>query len=399
MPANSPPPESEPRPFPDPYHIVDALRALESRWVPENRSLVSSLANVGPTCLSLLHSFGSLRVFAWLRPVIAPLLAGACVMIVALASLLALRGGGGLNRDAIGGSGGISRRGGAIGNGGVIGGVNRGGNGGAGGGEEFKVDMWVEREMLRHAEAVYQDNMRRRSEFFGGRSQPLDLDMRQEVESVLVAAYPCPMEERLGIWADGGKWICNMRTFIPEQPIIYSIGSNGEYTFEQDISARLHSRPFTFDPFLDPVLEQTMLRLPFLSFEAVGLAAKSTLEKWKEETKGKAFMTLDQVMTKHNHTHIDILKIDCEGCEAVVLFDILPAADVAEGTRPLPLGTPPIGQMIIEFHDVGNPSKTLFLVYHLEKMGYRIFHVEQNAQHPECCTEISFIHESLIYPI
>ncbi|CAI7839648.1 unnamed protein product [Closterium sp. NIES-53] len=103
------------------------------------------------------------------------------------------------------------------------------------------------------------------------------------------------------------------------------------------------------------------------------------------------------VMRKHNHTHIDVLKIDCEGCEAVVLFDILPAVGVAEGTRPLPLGTPPIGQLIIEFHDVGNPSKTLFMVYHLEKMGYRIFHVEQNAQHPECCTEISFIHESLVY--
>ncbi|CAI5503798.1 unnamed protein product [Closterium sp. Naga37s-1] len=271
-------------------------------------------------------------------------------MIICLASLLALRGGDVPNRDSIAG-GGISRRGGALGSGGVIGGVNHGGNGGVGGGEEFKVDLWVEREMLLHAETVYQDNMRRRSEFFGGRSQPLDLEMRQELESVLVAAYPCPMEERLGIWADGGKWICNMKSFMPEKPIIYSIGSNGEYTFERDIAARLHTRPFTFDPFLDPAMEHTMMRLPFLSFEAVGLAAKSTVEQWKAETKGKAFMTLEQVMRKHNHTHIDVLKIDCEGCEAVVLFDILPAVGVAEGTRPLPLGSPPIGQLIIEFHE------------------------------------------------
>ncbi|CAI5940166.1 unnamed protein product [Closterium sp. NIES-64] len=364
-------------------------------------------------------------------------------MIICLASLLALRGGDVPSRDSVAG-GGISRRGGSLGSGGVIGGVARGGNGGVGGGEEFKVDLWVEREMLLHAETVYQDNMRRRSEFFGGRSQPLDLEMRQELESVLVAVYPCPMEERLGIWADGGKWICNMKSFIPEKTVIYSIGSNGEYTFERDIASRLHTRPFTFDPFLDPTMEHTMMRLPFLSFEAVGLAAKSTVEQWKAETKGKAFMTLEQVMRKHNHTHIDVFKIDCEGCEAVVLFDILPAVGVPEGTRPLPLGSPPIGQLIIEFHDVGNPSKTLFMVYHLEKMGYcilslppqppthtilpscalpvplhlgsvgnpsktlfmvyhlekmgyRIFHVEQNAQHPECCTEISFIHESLVY--
>ncbi|CAI5460976.1 unnamed protein product [Closterium sp. Yama58-4] len=193
--------------------------------------------------------------------------------------------------------------------------------------------------------------MRRRSEFFGGRSQPLDLEMRQELESVLAAAYPCPMEERLGIWADGGKWICNMKSFMPEKPIVYSIGSNGEYTFERDIAARLHTCPFTFDPFLDPAMEHTMMRLPFLSFEAVGLAAKSTVEQWKRETKGKAFMTLEQVMRKHNHTHIDVFKIDCEGCEAVVLFDILPAVGVPEGTRPLPLGSPPIGQLIIEFHE------------------------------------------------
>ncbi|CAI7814553.1 unnamed protein product [Closterium sp. NIES-53] len=294
MPASSPPPESGPRPYPDPYHIVDALRALESRWVPENRSLVSSLSNAGRAFLSLLNAFTSLRVFSWLRPVLPALLTGACVMIICLASLLALRGGGVLNRDSIAG-GGISRRGGALGGGGVIGGVNLGGNGGLGGGEEFKVDLWVEREMLLHAETIYQDNMRRRSEFFGGRSQPLDLEMRQELESVMVAAYPCPMEERLGIWADGGKWICNMKSFIPEKPVIYSIGSNGEYTFEQDIAARLHTRPFTFDPFLDPAMEHTMMRLPFLSFEAVGLAAKSTVEQWKAETKGKAFMTLEQV--------------------------------------------------------------------------------------------------------
>ncbi|CAI5938644.1 unnamed protein product [Closterium sp. NIES-64] len=125
-------------------------------------------------------------------------------MIICLASLLALRGGDVPSRDSVAG-GGISRRGGSLGSGGVIGGVARGGNGGVGGGEEFKVDLWVEREMLLHAETVYQDNMRRRSEFFGGRSQPLDLEMRQELESVLVAVYPCPMEERLGIWADGGK--------------------------------------------------------------------------------------------------------------------------------------------------------------------------------------------------
>ncbi|CAI7793964.1 unnamed protein product [Closterium sp. NIES-54] len=47
---------------------------------------------------------------------------------------------------------------------------------------------------------------------------------------------------------------------------------------------------------------------------------------------------------------------------------------------------------------VNNPGITLPMVYHLESVGYLLYHVEPNAQHPDCCIELAFIHQSLLQP-
>ncbi|CAI5999255.1 unnamed protein product [Closterium sp. NIES-64] len=40
--------------------------------------------------------------------------------------------------------------------------------------------------------------------------------------SVVMPTFPCPKEERVGVWADGRKWLCNMKTFLPDNPVVYS---------------------------------------------------------------------------------------------------------------------------------------------------------------------------------
>jgi hypothetical protein len=52
-------------------------------------------------------------------------------------------------------------------------------------------------------------------------------------------AYNCPLKEKVGIdrkLGDNGKWLCGVRTYLQKPNcVIYSFGSNGETTFEQDV--------------------------------------------------------------------------------------------------------------------------------------------------------------------
>lgn len=41
---------------------------------------------------------------------------------------------------------------------------------------------------------------------------------------------------RMGRAGDGGKWVCNPE-MIPENALVYSFGSNGEFGFEQNVLA------------------------------------------------------------------------------------------------------------------------------------------------------------------
>ncbi|CAI5519891.1 unnamed protein product [Closterium sp. Naga37s-1] len=263
--------------------------------------------------------------------------------------------------------------------------------------------------------------------------QPPNLDMLQSQLSILVPTFPCPKEERVGVWADGRKWLCNMKTFLPDNPVVYSIGSGGEYSFEKDIFFKFPlTRPLTFDPFLDPSLASSMQALSFLRFLPIGLAGAGVIERARVDRPGVQFMTVGEVMGANNHSYVDVLKVDCDGCEEGLVYDIKPgrregggggAGDgvgdgsggggrgegggggegreeevLEEFSRVKPFGNPAIGQILIDLHHVNNPGITLPMVYHLESVGYLLYHVEPNAQHPDCCIELAFIHQSLLQP-
>jgi len=55
-------------------------------------------------------------------------------------------------------------------------------------------------------------------------------------------------------------------------PVVVSVGSRGDSSFEADANANTGAIPHTFDPFLAPALDRAMKeRVPYLHFHSIGL--------------------------------------------------------------------------------------------------------------------------------
>ncbi|GJP33990.1 hypothetical protein CLOM_g18475 [Closterium sp. NIES-68] len=249
------------------------------------------------------------------------------------------------------------------------------------------------------AEANYWENRVLRRRACGGALQPAPDSMNDVMMKllVLIPTYPCPIYERVGEWGDGGKWTCLLPSAIQKDPVVYSVGSYGQYSFEESINKILHVKPYTFDPFLTLNTIAHMKAVPILHFNEIGLSANSSLQTYRDKYPGLKFMTLEGMMQMLNHTYVDVFKIDCEGCEEALLTELGAANNNAAAQLTIHGGTLPFGQILIEFHQMNLTLVTLPLFYTLENLGYRMFSIEYNQQCPLCC-EMSFIHESLVQP-
>lgn len=112
-----------------------------------------------------------------------------------------------------------------------------------------------------------------------------------------------------------------------------SVGSNKQYDFEESLFRELNAFSYTFDPTLKPRDVEFMQSLPFLHFEPLGLAPTGGATE--------EYITLRDMVNVTGRPFIDVLKIDCEGCEYAVLTDL------AEVYRKK---SPPFKQLCIEFH-------------------------------------------------
>lgn len=121
-----------------------------------------------------------------------------------------------------------------------------------------------------------------------------------------------------------------------------SIGSKCEYQFEEDIYNIFGVQTHTFDPFLAPVNVTVMSNLPFVHYYPIGLAGISKVPELKKKFPYKKFLTLQQMMVTTKLDFIDVLKVDCEGCEYAVISDLL---RLHKEDR-----APPFGQLAIEIH-------------------------------------------------
>lgn len=173
------------------------------------------------------------------------------------------------------------------------------------------------------------------------------------------------IKHRLG---DGGKWICDPhRITEQDECLVYSIGSNNDFSFEQSVLDNIghHCEIHTFD---------------FGNFSAG--AAKLGYRLHKGENKSAViyhqiglgadeppkYKSLKTVVNElgHNNRTVDIFKIDCEGCEwstAKHWFE----ADIT------------LRQIQVELHK-SNPKTTPDFFDLLYENNYVITHKESNIE-------------------
>jgi hypothetical protein len=195
--------------------------------------------------------------------------------------------------------------------------------------------------------------------------------------------YRCPgVVEKLGKMGDGGKWVCGVDTLLQRSGcVVYSFGSNGDASFEKAILEHTACSVWTFDPTLNEVATAKVTAVPGLNFTAVGLSDKDGSLELRGQV--RPVRTLRTLMQERGHTWIDVLKMDIEGAEWPVLNAFIEA------------GTPlPATQAQIEFH-LRKPGDAVDTMVGLDKLGMRVFHVEENNYCKTCpgrAYELAFGH-------
>jgi len=173
-------------------------------------------------------------------------------------------------------------------------------------------------------------------------------------------SFHCEFEERIGQMGDGGKWVCDperIRKRVKsgnDKCLIYSVGSNGDFSFEESVLAQISHKceVHTFDP-----MKAGVWKAPEgVQYHSVALGMDAPAKP------------LAQIVKELGHSgrKIDLFKIDCEGCE----WDTFKSW-FGSGVD--------IRQILVELHWRANPEKAHELFEFLFKQGYVIFNKEPNT--------------------
>jgi hypothetical protein len=192
----------------------------------------------------------------------------------------------------------------------------------------------------------------------------------------------CFSEERFGsdvryrAFGDGPKFICGV-DFIARQSahqgrkcLVYSVGSNNNVDFEKAVHTFMNGCEIhTFDP----TLSKPFVGGQYATFHPWGLGEDGVAGKVGGKVwEGKSFETIIRKLGHENRT-IDILKIDCEGCEWVTmvpLFELISSAKVK------------VDQILIELHlhlELRSNTQLKDFFWGADKAKMRVFHKERNG--------------------
>lgn len=230
-----------------------------------------------------------------------------------------------------------------------------------------------------------------------GASEPAGTWYQNNVEPL----FACAGEERLGKQGDGGKWVCNPGELAKKPKcLVYSIGSNNKFDFESALLDKVskNCEIHVFDHTVSTLRLVSKQRKPWrVHFHQIGLAAMTSSDE------GGAFKSLSDMVRDLGHVGrtIDILKIDCEGCEWTTFASWFDAPVT-------------ISQILVEVHqgtivskdgssddDEARkfpPAKRFFQRLHDE--NFAIFHKEANIQwtaFENLCLEFSLVRLPRVY--
>jgi len=196
--------------------------------------------------------------------------------------------------------------------------------------------------------------------------------------------FSCQFERRIGFPngnGDGPKWICDphrIKRLAQERKaknathpgcVVYSIGSNGDFSFEAGLEEEVgpgvcEFHIFDMKNYTDKMLQYNISRAHFHQW---GLKKQD----WDADIKpNQTFYGMRDTMQLLGHEGldvIDIFKIDCESCEWSTFKDWLGE------------GIPALMQIQVELHKAKPEAIELFEFLE-EQGGYVRFHKEPNIQ-------------------
>jgi hypothetical protein len=188
---------------------------------------------------------------------------------------------------------------------------------------------------------------------------------------------------------DGPKFVCGV-DFIAKKAknegcLVYSVGSNNDISFEKAVKAHMGCEIHTFDP---TVPEANFVGHDVATFHEWGFGEDNS-------ELGPAYKSAATVIKELGHTGraIDIFKIDCEGCEVMVMAPLLES--IANGDVQ-------VNQVQIELHQLegfasdGAALENFFGA--VDKANFRIFHKERNQWGCQGyrCLEYSLVNEKFL---
>ncbi|XP_046331569.1 probable methyltransferase-like protein 24 isoform X1 [Haliotis rufescens] len=209
----------------------------------------------------------------------------------------------------------------------------------------------------------------------------------------------CRRIERLGNVEDGGWDVCIDSRFRPRKPcIVFSVGINNDFTFDDAVNAKYTCEVHSYDPSMGL---KDHLHKPDMHFHATGLASYNgkTASGWRMRTLGFLRNESDSGLKRRP---IDILKMDIEGMEWGVIPEMIRSRSH--------IG---IKQLYIEFHThlfkngkyIYETTRDQYLTYlkilrQLHHAGFRIFWTHKNfackfesiyGPHRVSCNELYFV--------
>ena len=198
-------------------------------------------------------------------------------------------------------------------------------------------------------------------------------------------------EQRYDAFGDGPKFLCGVDLISSsaskskdEKCLVYSVGSRNNVDFEMAVHKFIGCETHTFDPTVEKFVGDE-----YATFHQWGLGLDGANYQMK------SFETIINDLGHQNRT-IDILKIDCEGCEFTTmspLLDLIIAGKVK------------VNQIQVEVHPddiIKNADVVVEMIATLfnkmDEAKFRIFHKERNhwGYNGYKCLEYAFVNEDFL---
>lgn len=215
------------------------------------------------------------------------------------------------------------------------------------------------------AEAHYEKQMSARFEYLNN----VKGEQWNTLYTVIVPEVFCPYSVRVGSVNDGGKYVCTPGRMPRGHCSVYSLGINGDISFDREIQAFNNNRCriFGYDKDVQPEEVKSLYQKINGNLMAAEIAPVT-----RQEANN---YTLGDLVKRNNDSSVEFLKMDIEYAEHDVLIPFLEEYRVC--------------QIFVEIH--GEAQQQLHLVRRIALLNYGLFSCQPNAHCRHCC-EYSFIH-------